>query len=65
MNTPGTSSRWVRELRETSPEPATNAERAVVGEVLGAMRSIRHGSIEISIQDGRAVQINTTEKKRL
>jgi hypothetical protein len=65
MNTSETPSRWVRELRETPAEPATSAERAVVAQVLDALRSIRHGTVEISVQDGKPVQINTTEKKRL
>jgi hypothetical protein len=65
MNNSETPSRWVRDLRETSAGPATSAERAVMAQVLGALRSIRHGTVEISVQDGKPVQINTTEKKRL
>jgi hypothetical protein len=58
-----TPSRWVRDLN--APESPTAAERAVLSEVLGALRRVRHGAVEVSIQDGRVVQINTTEKKRL
>ena len=65
MNQPEPSSRWVRELRDRPPGPPSATERALLDEVLDAMRSIRHGSIEISVQDGRPIQINTTEKKRL
>jgi hypothetical protein len=62
MNNAG-SSRWVREL--SAAEPPGEAERPVLTEVLAAIRRVRHGSVEITIQDGRVVQINTTEKKRL
>lgn len=65
MNMPEPSSRWVRELAGGSPGLPTAAERAVLEEVLSAIRRVRHGAIEMSIQDGRIVQINTTEKKRL
>lgn len=43
----------------------TDAELRVVTEVLRAIRSVRHGSVQIVVQDGRVVQIDTTEKKRL
>ncbi len=40
-------------------------ERLVLHEVLGAIRRVRHGSVTLSIQDCRVVQIDTTEKRRL
>jgi hypothetical protein len=40
-------------------------ERAVLAEVLRAIRAVRHGSVQVIVQDGRAVQIDTLEKKRL
>jgi hypothetical protein len=43
----------------------TDAERAVLQEVLQAMRRVRFGSIEVIVQDGKVVQIDTTEKRRL
>jgi hypothetical protein len=44
---------------------STPAERAVLEEVLGAIRRVRHGSVQLIVQDGRVVQIDTVEKKRL
>jgi hypothetical protein len=46
-------------------EPATEAERRVLFEVLRAVRTLRYGSVQIVVQDSRVVQIETTEKKRL
>lgn len=43
-----------------SPEEAT-----VVEQVLEAVRQIKFGYVQITIQDGRVVQIDRTEKKRL
>jgi hypothetical protein len=44
---------------------ATPAEQAVLREVLHAIRKLRHGSVQLIVQDGRVVQIDTIEKKRL
>ncbi len=33
--------------------------------IVDAIRSIRHGQVQIIIQDSRVVQIDTTEKVRL
>ncbi len=62
MNTP--ASRWVRELTADGNAP-TPAEEAVLGEVLLAIRRVRHGSVHLTLQDAKVVQIETTEKKRL
>ena len=62
MNTP--SSRWVRELSGDGPGP-NSAEQAVLAEVLAAIRRVRHGSVLLTLQDAKVVQIETTEKKRL
>lgn len=43
---------------------ATVEERRVLTEVLRGLRSVRHGSVQLVIQDGRVVQIETLEKKR-
>ena len=50
---------------QTSIALATAHEQAVLTEVLTAMRSVRFGSVQITLQDGRVVQIDTLEKKRL
>jgi hypothetical protein len=56
-------SRWVRELsgRDDGPTPA---EGQVLGEVLNAMRRVRHGAVTLSVQDGKVVQLDVTEKRR-
>jgi hypothetical protein len=33
--------------------------------VLRAVRRIKHGSVQVIVQDGRVVQIDTTEKVRI
>lgn len=43
----------------------TAHEEAVLAEVLTAMRAVRFGSVQITLQDGHVVQIDTLEKKRL
>ena len=50
---------------EQTPSATSAQERAVLREVLGAIRRVRHGSVVLSIQDCRVVQIDTTEKRRL
>jgi hypothetical protein len=39
-------------------------ERQVLAEVLQAIRSVRHGYVQITLQDSRVVQIDTLEKRR-
>lgn len=48
--------------RETSPLDAR--ERQILAEVLQAIRSVRHGYVQITLQDARVVQIDTLEKRR-
>lgn len=42
----------------------TRQEISVLREVCQAIRQIRHGQVQISIQDGRVVQLDRTEKVR-
>ncbi len=53
----------------TGPGPRSDAlsdeETRVVRAVLAALRRIRFGSVQVVVQDGRVVQIETTEKSRL
>ena len=54
------------EFGDQGPPPAGRAEdREVLRRILEAIRSIRHGQVQIIIQDSRVVQIDTTEKVRL
>jgi hypothetical protein len=49
----------------TDDRAISQAERAVLQEVLEAICRLRHGSVEVIVQDGKIVQIDTTEKRRL
>ena len=40
-------------------------EERVVRALLAALRRIQHGSVQLMVQDGRVVQIDTVEKMRL
>ena len=42
----------------------TPDEEQVVRALLAALRRIRYGSVQIAVQDGRVVQIDTLEKQR-
>ena len=59
----GPSSRWVRELAAKEGSPSEH-ERVVLAEVLAALRKVRHGSVTLSVQDGRVVQLDVNEKRR-
>ncbi len=59
----GPSSRWVREVSGADEGPS-ELERAVLGEVLMALRRVRHGTVSLSVQDGKVVQLDVTEKRR-
>ncbi len=57
-------------MAETTTPTATNTapteqEQAVLAEVLSAIRAVRYGYVQITLQDARVVQIDTLEKKRL
>jgi hypothetical protein len=41
------------------------SEQTVLQEVLRAIRKVRFGYVQVIVQDGRAIQIDTMEKKRL
>ena len=49
----------------TTEAQVTAQERLVLSEVLRALRSVRHGHVQVVLQDARVVQIETLEKKRL
>ncbi|MFH0940720.1 MAG: YezD family protein [Candidatus Omnitrophota bacterium] len=40
-------------------------ERALVSQILKALKSIRYGYVQITVQDSRPVQIDKAEKIRL
>lgn len=39
-------------------------EAAVLEQVLQAVRQIKYGYVQVTIQDGKVIQIDRTEKKR-
>lgn len=43
---------------------AVEGDSGRLAEVLRAIRSLKHGSVQVIVQDGRVVQIDTLEKKR-
>jgi hypothetical protein len=45
--------------------PLPPAPSDVEREILAAVAGIRYGSVVVSIQDGRVVQIDATEKRRI
>lgn len=57
-----TSTPLVTSLAAAAP---TAHEQAVLAEVLSAIRAVRYGYVQITLQDARVVQIDTLEKKRL
>lgn len=48
----------------TAPTP-DQREEAVLKEVLQAIRRVQHGQVQLIVQDGQVIQIDTTEKRRL
>ncbi len=51
-------------MPETEAAPDAR-ERTVLDEVLRGIRRIRHGYVQVVVQDARVVQIDMLEKKRL
>lgn len=52
------------ETAATSALALTPDEERIVRSVLASLRRIRYGSVQIAVQDGRVVQIDTLEKQR-
>ena len=46
-------------------DSVTTEERTALEEILSALRRVRHGYVQVIVQDGRVVQIDTMEKRRL
>jgi hypothetical protein len=65
MNSDRAVPRWVSEKIAEAETPATDVERAVLDEVLRCMRRVRFGSVQLTVQDSRVIQIDILEKKRL
>lgn len=54
-----------RRLPEPDLRPLTREEEVLLRQVLAAIRQIKHGHVQIVVQDSRVVQIDKTEKFRL
>lgn len=54
--------RWAQGSQQPPP---TTAELAVLDRMLRAMRSVQFGAVQVLIQDGRPVMVETTEKLRI
>jgi hypothetical protein len=53
-----------RAAQSIDPLALSAEEERAVRAVLAALRRIRHGSVQIVVQDSRVVQIDTVEKQR-
>jgi hypothetical protein len=49
----------------TPPLVLSSDEELVVKAILDALRRIKHGSVQLVVQDSRVIQIDTVEKRRL
>jgi hypothetical protein len=52
-------------MNDKQAQGPDNREQTVLSEVLQAIRRVRHGYVQVIVQDGKAIQIDTMEKKRL
>ena len=53
-------------IKEKQPEKIPEfIDGLPIGEIVRAIRNIRHGFVQIVIQDSRVIQIDRTEKKRI
>ncbi len=48
----------------TSPDPASLIEESLVS-IREALENLRYGTVSLTVHEGRVVQIDITEKKRL
>jgi hypothetical protein len=71
MNTTDTKGRAMNADRPPSaaesrePLDLSADEEQLVRTILDALARIRHGSIQLVVQDSRVIQIDTVEKRRL
>lgn len=49
----------------TTPPPTPKIPRDVQQQILQSVAEIRYGSVEVVIQDGKVVQIESREKQRI
>ena len=51
-------------MNDQQAQGPDNREQTVLSEVLEAIRRVRHGYVRAIVRDGKAIQIDTMEKKR-
>lgn len=49
----------------SSPSPTESLSQEVLRRLSDALRGLRYGAVEITVHDGRVVQIERSEKLRL
>ena len=49
---------------EAGVQVLSDAERQVIGQLLEALRSLRYGSVVLTVHDGQVVEIEKTERIR-
>ncbi|MBD3380399.1 MAG: DUF2292 domain-containing protein [Candidatus Omnitrophica bacterium] len=47
------------------PDSSENSNNSVIDKLFATVRSIRHGTVQVHIQDGKIIQIDRTDKIRL
>ncbi|HSP56545.1 MAG TPA: YezD family protein [Dehalococcoidia bacterium] len=52
-------------MHENETTAVSRREKEILAEVLRAIRRVGHGYVQVIVQDGKAIQIDTMEKKRL
>ena len=52
-------------MNDQQAQGLDNREQTVLSEVLQAIRRVRHRYVQVIVQDGKPIQIDTMEKKRL
>ena len=52
-------------MSDKTAAPSSSPPPEIVEQILQAIQKVRHGTVQIIIQDGRVVQIDTTEKTRV
>lgn len=51
-------------LQVAAHEPSAGSHRAPLDAVIEALSRIRYGAIQITVHDGRLVQVDVTERRR-
>jgi hypothetical protein len=58
------ATRFTNTVNSTATQNLSEQERILLDEVVRGLRTIRYGSISLTVHDGRVVEIHKTEKIR-